>query len=89
MQSEQTTSEHLRDFTATPRMLQLAAMAAITGTMGAGAAWLLLRLIAFFTNLAYFGRLSTAPVSLPTHLPLWSIAIPVVGSLIIGLMARF
>jgi H+/Cl- antiporter ClcA len=87
MQSE--INEHLRDFTATPRTLQLAAMAAITGTMGAGAAWLLLRLIAVITNLAYFGRLSTAPVSLPAHLPVWSIAIPVAGSLIIGLMARF
>ncbi|MBN9545941.1 MAG: chloride channel protein [Alphaproteobacteria bacterium] len=87
MQSE--VNEHLRDFTATPRTLQLAAMAAVTGTMGAGAAWLLLRLIAVITNLAYFGRLSTAPVSLPAHLPLWSIAIPVAGSLAIGLMARF
>ncbi len=89
MQSEQTSTEHLRDFTATPRMLQLAAMAAVTGTMGAAAAWLLLRLIAFFTNLAYFGRFSTQPVSLPMHLSLWSIAIPVSGSLVIGLMARF
>ena len=70
------TTDHLRDFTATPRTLQLAAMAAVTGTMGAGAAWVLLRLIAVITNLAYFGRLSTASVSLPAHLPLWSIAIP-------------
>jgi len=59
------TNDHLRDFTATPRTLQLAAMAAVTGTMGAGAAWVLLRLIAVITNLAYFGRLSGAPVSLP------------------------
>src|SRR5689334_1546842 len=88
MQSELNSSEHLRDYTATPRMLQLAAMAAVTGTMGAAAAWLLLKLIAFFTNLAYFGRLSVAAVTLPDHLPLWSIAIPVAGSLIIGLMAR-
>ena len=57
MKSEQKSTEHLRDFTATPRMLQLAAMAAVTGTMGAAAAWALLELIAFFTNLAYFGRL--------------------------------
>ena len=76
--------EHLRDFTATPRMLQLAAMAAITGTMAAAAAWLLLHLIALFTNLAYFGRLSAAPGTLPAHLSLWSIAIPVIGSLVIG-----
>ena len=89
MQFEQKTSEHLSDFTATPRMLQLAAMAAITGAMGAAAAWLLLRLIAAFTNLAYFGRLSVTSVSLPAHLPLWSVAVPVAGSLVIGLMARF
>jgi len=87
MQSE--INEHLRDFTATPRMLQLAAMAAVTGTMGAGAAWVLLRLIALITNLAYFGRLSVAPVNLPAHLSVWSIAIPVIGSIAIGLMARF
>ncbi|MES2254734.1 MAG: chloride channel protein [Pseudomonadota bacterium] len=87
MQSE--TNEHLRDFTATPRMLQLAAMAAVTGTMGAGAAWVLLRLIALITNLAYFGRFSIAPVNLPAHLSAWSIAIPVIGSIAIGLMARF
>ena len=87
MQSE--INEHLRDFTATPRTLQLAAMAAVTGTMGAGAAWVLLRLIAIITNLAYFGRISAAPATLPAHLPLWSAAIPVAGSLVIGLMARF
>ena len=49
----------------------------------------LLRLIAFFTNLAYWGRLSTAPASIPATLPLWSIFIPVLGSLVIGLMARY
>jgi H+/Cl- antiporter ClcA len=89
MQSELKTSEHLRDFTATPRMLQLAALAAVTGTTGAAAAWILLKLIALFTNLAYFGRLSVASATLPDHLPLWSVATPVVGSLIIGLMARY
>ena len=68
MQSEHKMSEHLRDFTATPRMLQLAAMAAITGTMSAAAAWLLLHLIALFTNLAYFGRLSATATALPRHL---------------------
>jgi hypothetical protein len=69
--------DSLRDFTATPRVLQLAAMAAVAGSLGAGAAWGLLRLIAFFTNLAYWGRFSTAPASIPAHLPPWSIAIPV------------
>ena len=89
MRSELETNEHLRDFTATPRMLQLAAMAAVTGTMSAAAAWILLKLIALFTNLAYFGRVSVAAAVLPDRLPLWSIAIPVLGSLVIGLMARY
>jgi CIC family chloride channel protein len=79
----------LRDFTATPRTLQLALMAAVAGSFGAGAAFVLLRLIALFTNLAYYGRFSVAPASIPAHLPLWSIAIPVCGSVIIGLMARY
>jgi len=79
----------LRDFTATPRVLQLALMAVAVGSFGAGAAWLLLKLIALVTNLAYGGRLSVAPAAIPAHLPWWSVAIPVAGSLIIGLMARY
>ena len=89
MESEQKITDHLRDFTATPRMLQLAAMAAVTGTFGAFAAWILLRLIAIITNMAYFHRFGTALVPLPAHLPFSSVAIPVIGSIIIGLMARY
>ena len=80
----------LRDFTADPRLLLLAAMAVVVGTTGAGSAWLLLRLIALFTNLAYFQRLSITPVNFADlRLPLWTIAIPVIGSLIVGMIARF
>jgi H+/Cl- antiporter ClcA len=81
--------DSLRDFTATPRVLQLALMAVVVGSCGALAAWVLLKLIALFTNLAYNGRLSVAPAAIPAHLPVWSVAIPVVGSLVIGLMARY
>jgi len=80
----------LRDFTADARVLSLGAMALLVGTMSAGAAFVLLRLIALITNLAYFQRLSVAPVTFSgLHLSAWTIAIPVVGSLVIGLMARF
>jgi len=89
MESEQKITDHLRDFTATPRMLQLAAMAAVTGTFGALAAWVLLRLIAIITNLAYLHRFGTILPQMPAHLPLSSVAIPVIGSIIIGLMARY
>jgi chloride channel protein, CIC family len=80
----------LRDFTADRRLLVLSAMAIFTGSFGAGAAWVLLQLIALVTNLAYFHVYSTA-TSLLSHarLGLSSIVIPIVGGLIVGLMARY
>jgi CIC family chloride channel protein len=77
----------LSDFTVGPRLLLIAAMAMIVGTFGTAAAWVLLRMIALFTNLAYFQRLSLEIPTFPTTLPLWSVAIPAVGGLIIGMMA--
>jgi H+/Cl- antiporter ClcA len=82
--------DRLRDFTADSRILLLIAMALVAGTGGAWAAWVLLKLIALFTNLAYFHRLSTDTVYISgAHLAPWTIAIPVVGSLVIGFMARY
>ena len=83
-------NDTLRDFTADPRVLLLAGMAAVVGAAGAGAAWVLLRLIALFTNLAYFHRLSVTPVYFAgVHLAPWTVAVPIVGSLAVGLIARF
>ena len=82
--------DKLRDFTADHRVLILAALAVVVGSAGAGAAWVLSRLINLVTNLAYFGVLSAAPVTIAgNHLGLASILIPVIGCLIIGLMARY
>jgi chloride channel protein, CIC family len=82
--------DSLRDFTTDSRVLVLTAMALAVGTSGAGAAWVLLKLIALFTNLAYFGRLSVEPLSIgASPLGIYMIAVPVIGSLIVGLMARF
>ncbi len=78
------------DFTADPRLLILSAMALVAGAGGAASAWLLLKMIAFFTNLAFFGRISTAAVSISgSPLGPYIILVPVIGSLIVGLMARF
>ncbi|MFZ5794187.1 MAG: chloride channel protein, partial [Pseudomonadota bacterium] len=72
------------------RMLMLAAMALVVGTGGALGAWILIRLIAIATNLFWFGRLSAQSVSITdTTVGLWIIAIPIIGSLIVGLMARY
>jgi len=82
--------DKLRDFTADHRLLILAGMAVVVGSTGALAAWVLSRLINFVTNLAYFGVLSGASVTIAgNHLGPASILIPVVGCLIIGLMARY
>jgi chloride channel protein, CIC family len=80
----------LRDFTADRRLLALSAMAIVTGSFGAGAAWVLLKLIALVTNLAYFHVYSTA-TSYLSHARLGpgTILIPVIGGLIVGLMARY
>jgi CIC family chloride channel protein len=80
----------LRDFTADRRLLVLSAMAVATGTFGAGAAWALLKLIALVTNFSYFHIGSTA-TSYLSHARLGpgSILIPIIGGLIVGVMARY
>jgi len=79
------------DFTTNPRVLVLAAMAIVVGSLGVGTAWVLLRLISLVTGIAYYGQATTAHgliISL-SHLGKWSILVPVIGSAIVGLMARF
>jgi CIC family chloride channel protein len=80
----------LADHSADWRMVMLAIMAILVGTGGALGAWLLLQLIALATNLFWFGRLSNAHASIAdAHIGLAIIVIPVIGSLIVGLMARY
>jgi chloride channel protein, CIC family len=80
----------LADFTTDRRVLVLSAMALVVGAIGAVVAYALVWLIAVITNLAYYQRFSHAFVS-PAghHLGAWSVLVPVVGGLIIGVMARF
>ena len=82
--------DRLRDFSADRRLLLLVAMALVVGTAGAAAAWVLLHLINLATNLAYYGRISAAPTSIIGNpLGYFAALVPVVGCLIIGLMARY
>jgi H+/Cl- antiporter ClcA len=65
-------------------------MAVLLGVVGGFVAPLLTRLIGFFTNLAFYGRVSTSFVSpAGNHLGIFVIVIPVLGGIIVGLMARF
>jgi H+/Cl- antiporter ClcA len=80
----------LGDFTANRRLLALSGLAVILGGVSAVLALVLLRLIGLFTNLFFFGRVSTDLVSpAGNHLGIFVIAVPVIGALIVGLMARF
>ena len=83
-------SDKLGDFTATPRVLWVSALAVAIGLLSSYVALGLLRLIGLFTNLFYYQRWSTELVS-PAHHHLggWSVLVPVAGALIIGLMARY
>ena len=79
-----------RDFAAAHRLPAIAAIAAVVGALSALAAWTLLHLIRLFTNLFFFQVLSDRPVSPATNtLGLAVIAVPAIGGLVIGLMARF
>ena len=83
-------TSRLGDFTTDRRVLLLMLMAALVGLAGVGAAWLLLRLITLCTNLAYYGRLSLDNLPIAGNTLGWAaVAVPVVGCIIIGFMARY
>jgi chloride channel protein, CIC family len=84
------------DFTAKARLLWIALLALVIGAACSVVAWALLRLIWFFTNFFYSGQLSFAKVFPADGLLFhdgslfWlSVLVPVVGGLIVGVMARF
>jgi len=78
------------DFTATPRLLAISGFAVGIGAVGAFVALGLLKLIGFFTNLFFFQRVSTAMVTPEGHtLGPFVIVVPVLGALVIGVMARY
>jgi H+/Cl- antiporter ClcA len=82
--------EELGDFTATARVIPISILAIGIGIIASGVAWLLLELIGLFTNLFYFHRVDTA-LSSPAnaHLGWMAVLVPIAGSLIVGVMARY
>jgi H+/Cl- antiporter ClcA len=79
----------LADHSADYRMLVLASMAVVAGTGGAFGAWVLLKLIAVATNVFWQGRLSFDSAEIAAQSMALVVAVPVVGGLIVALMARF
>lgn len=72
------------------RLLYLSTLAVLVGIVISDVAKLLVMLIHFVTNLAFFGQVSLENRSPADNtLGLWVILVPVVGGLIIGLMALY
>jgi CIC family chloride channel protein len=72
------------------RLVRMAALAVLIALAMCGVARLLVYLINLFTNLAFFGQLSLAYHSpAENKLGLWVMVIPVVGGLIVSLMALY
>ena len=81
---------NLRDFVATPRMMLLSGLSTVLGIAGAALAWLLLHLIYAATNLFYYQRFGWNFISPSQNHMGWAAAlVPIIGGLIIGVMARF
>jgi H+/Cl- antiporter ClcA/CBS domain-containing protein len=90
MRATERAEDHLADFTRDVRIIVLSLMAVVIGVISAGVAHLLVKLIALITNLAFFQTFST--VDRPpdqNELGYLVIAVPVIGGLVIGLLARF
>jgi CIC family chloride channel protein len=84
------TESELRDYSADSRILYVSALAALLGSVAAVAAWTLLELIALATNLFYFHCWSFVehdPWQSGVHW--WSAFMPVIGGLVVGLIARY
>ena len=72
------------------RVVYISGLAILIGAAAGGIAVILISLIAFITNLFFYGRTSIQLV-LPAggHEGLWLLVIPVLGGIVVGLMARY
>ncbi|RFB78115.1 chloride channel protein [Methylovirgula sp. 4M-Z18] len=90
MKPSQVWHRHLGDFTTDARVLVIAAIAVVVATVALMGGIVLLKLIQLATNIAYFGRFDFEMLKPgDASLGYAAILIPVLGALIIGLMARF
>jgi H+/Cl- antiporter ClcA len=76
--------------TVEPRVLFISAISLVVALLAGAVAQILTRLIGLITNLAFYGRLSTTFVSpANNHLGAFVVVIPVLGGLLVGVMARW
>ncbi|WP_179402023.1 chloride channel protein [Burkholderia guangdongensis] len=83
-------ASHKRDFATNDRLPRISLLAAVIGVLSTIAAFVLLGLIHLFTNLFFFHQFSFADRSPAGNtLGPWVIAVPVIGGLIVGFIARY
>jgi len=88
--STKTTVPQLGDFTTDKRVLYLMGLAVIVGILGDISSWVLFKLIALCTDIAYYGQFSFAhKLIVGSPFGWYTVFVPVVGCLIVGLMARY
>src|SRR3954451_22073172 len=74
------------------RVLRICALSIVIGLAAAVASRVLIGLIAFITNFAFYQRFTVGeavPADAVARLGLWVIPIPVLGALVVGFMARY
>ncbi len=72
------------------RIVLISFLSAAIGLVAGVVAYILYKLIGLFTNLFFFHRWSTSFVSVSSHhLGAWVIGVPVLGGLIVGVMAKY
>src|SRR5215468_9035219 len=85
-------TEHvpLRSSPVDRRVVFISALGLFLGVASSLVAQILVRMIALITNLAYFHRWSLESASfIGVSLPWWTIGVPVIGGIIVGIMARY
>ncbi|MGC8460711.1 MAG: chloride channel protein [Candidatus Dormibacteria bacterium] len=89
-QVSDTPSDALGDFTTRRGILKLVPLACTIGIFATAVALILLDLIGLLTNLLYYHRFSFALVSpVNNRLGIGAVALPVLGGLIVGVIARY
>src|SRR5699024_4256605 len=81
----------LGDFDTQPRVLLISALALLVGALAAVVAFALLKLIGLITNLVFYQHVAFSLIAPgATNHPWWLVVgAPVVGGLVVGVMARY
>ncbi|MDE1176093.1 MAG: chloride channel protein [Edaphobacter sp.] len=83
-------ADRLRDYSIDSRVIMVSLLAAVLGAVSSLLAWALIEMIGLATNLFYYQRFAFSEVE-PSHhhMGWWVVFMPILGGLIVGLIARY